>query len=143
MIENQYCYQRPYQNLDHDVAHEADYESEDADFYPKSEKMQHYKKLGPIWIWAAVSMTFFFFFWVDFVYNHFPDELWHRKPRPPPLDFPDPISTPDTYQLQTAQTNEFKYAVDAGIFEKPPFKIVDGKKVYDRFAGVNQPMDVI
>ena len=105
--------------------------------------MQHYKKMGPSWIWACVSMTFFFSFWVDFLYNHSPDTEWFRKPRPPPLDYPNALATPDSTQLKEKETLKFKYAIDSGLYKNPRYKVVDGKKVFDRFAGVNQPMERI
>lgn len=30
-----------------------------------------------------------------------------------------------------------------GSVDKMPYKIINGKKVYNRFAGVNQPMEFI
>ena len=126
-----------------DVKHEEDYESEDMDVYPMTEKVQHYKKLGTSWIWFAVALSFPFMLWVEYMYNHYPDvELW-RKPLPPPLDKPDPFSTPDSAVDRAQNQNGWKMRRDAGVYTEPKMHIVNGKKVYDRFAGVNQPMEII
>ena len=135
--------QRPYFNLDNDVAHEDDFESEDMDFYPETEKMQHYKKLGWIWIWAVVGMTFFITMWWEMIFNHFPDAEYFKKPLPPPLDHPDPFSTPDTAVFKSKQENGWKMRRDAGLHADPMMDIIDGKKVYSRFAPVNKPMELI
>ena len=126
-----------------DVAHEEDYESEDMDVQPKSVKLQHYKKLGTIWIWAVVGFTFFLSVFVEYLYNHYPDVEFFRKPLPPPMDYPDPFTTPDTMQLTQSSQLNWKYKRDAGVYKDIQFEVIDGKKRYKRFAGVNQPMDFV
>lgn len=32
---------------------------------------------------------------------------------------------------------------DNGNIDEPPFKVINGKKVYNRFVGLNQPGEVI
>ena len=59
---------------------------------------------------------------------------------PPPLDFPDTDDTDDTETYQDYFGPEGRYLVDTGIIGELWYDIVDGKKVYRRFAGVNQPL---
>ena len=66
-IRFQFTNQRPYYNLMDDVKHEEDYDSEDMDVAPKTERTQHYKKLGTIWVWAFVSGTFFYSFFIEYL----------------------------------------------------------------------------
>ena len=62
---------------------------------------------------------------------------------PPPLDTPDNFVSPDTKMYKMFKEDlEYKLKIDNGDAVKPPFEIVNGKKVYDRFAGVNQPINV-
>ena len=123
-----------------DVKHEEDYDSEDMDIAPKTERTQHYKKLGTIWVWAFVSGTFFYSFFIEYLYNHYPYVEFFRKPLPPPWDHPDPFTTPDSNFAKLKTLNAYKYAVDSDLVADPDVKLVDGKKVYGRFVGVNQPM---
>ena len=138
-----FCNQRPYSNLANDIAHEEDYESEDLDSQPRTEKMQHYKKVGPAFIWIFVGGLLFIMFGIETLYNHYTDVEHFRKPLPPPKDHPSPLSTPDTKFMKAKETKMFKMKVDAGLQNQPQFEIIDGKKRFGRFAGVNQPMDFI
>lgn len=36
------------------------------------------------------------YFYLEFFYQHGPDEDYWRKPVPPPLNYPDPLDTDDT-----------------------------------------------
>ena len=40
------------------------------------------------------------FFVYEYLYLHCPDELWFRKPLPPPLDYPNPFTNPDTIRVE-------------------------------------------
>jgi len=127
-------------NIDEDVAHEEDYESEDMDVQPDSPSSQHFKKQGPIIIWLGVGVLFYIYMFVEYLYQHYPDDEAFRKPLPPPLDFPNPSTTPDTKMWKFSQTDTYRYLVDSDHVRPISWKIVDGDKIYDRFAGVNKPM---
>lgn len=131
--------QAPYVNLEENLFHEADYESEDADFVTHSWKAQHYRRQGTFWLWAAVGASWPFLLWLDYLFNHFPDVDHWRRAVPPPLDFRE--ATPDSDYLEFSTTNRYKQLLDAGEIDAIPFELVDGKKVYKRFAQVNQPME--
>ena len=60
--------------------------------------------------------------------------------RPPPLDFPDEDDTPDTEIYETYNSADGRRLVDSGRHAPIWYDIVDGKKVYKKYAGVNQPM---
>jgi len=132
-----------YSSYDDDVAHEYDYESEDLDFQPETFKMQHFRKKGPLTGWIICAMLPLIYFHIEFLYNHYPDEDHWRIPRPPPLEYPDPEDTDDVLTVNDYNTKIGKYLRDTGIIDDIWYDIVDGKKVYKRFAGVNQPMENI
>ncbi|KRX05138.1 hypothetical protein PPERSA_06772 [Pseudocohnilembus persalinus] len=129
-----------YSSYDADVAHEYDYESEDLDFQCESFEMQHFRKKGPISQWIILGFLPLIYFYLDFMYQHAPDEDYWRCPMPPPLNYPDPEDTDDTLTMQDYESRYGHYLVDSGIVDPIWYDIVDGKKVYKRFAGVNQPM---
>lgn len=79
----------------------------------------------------------------EWLFLHCPDEVWFRKPLPPPLDYPDPYSVPDTTKIEYTKTDTFKHFYDAGVVEYPQYTIKDGKKVYDKLAGLNKPAEFI
>lgn len=58
----------------------------------------------------------------------------------PPLDFPDTDDTDDTLTYNDYKSKEGRYYLDTGIIRDIWYDIKDGKKVYRRFAGVNQPL---
>lgn len=112
------------------------------DVQPESANLQHFKKQGALTVWAGVGVLFIAYMWWEFIYQHFTDDETFRKPLPPPLDFPNPSTTPDTKYWQFSKTPEYRFLYDAGVIPRVPLKIENGKKVYDRFAGVNQPMEL-
>lgn len=62
---------------------------------------------------------------------------------PPTLDYPDTLDTPDTELYQGFHSRDGRLMRDTGFYTDLPFDIVDGKKIYKRFAGVNQPVEEI
>eukprot|EP01017_Pseudomicrothorax_dubius_P024192 TRINITY_DN2574_c0_g1_i1.p1 TRINITY_DN2574_c0_g1~~TRINITY_DN2574_c0_g1_i1.p1 ORF type:complete len:258 (+),score=64.90 TRINITY_DN2574_c0_g1_i1:122-895(+) len=133
----------PYWNPDSDMAHEYDYESEDLDFQAESFHMQHFRKKGPLWGWMIIANFFVIYFWLEFIYQHYPDEVHYRVARPPPLDYPDTEDTDDTETYQDYLSKEGREFVQTGLVGDLWYDIVNGKKVYRRFAGANQPMEDI
>lgn len=133
----------PYLNIDKDVAHEEDYESEDMDVQPDNPGLQHFKKQGPLAVWLVVGNLFIIYMWWEYIYQHYPDDENFRKPLPPPLDHPNPSTTPDTRQWNFSKTETYRYLVDSGHVKPISFRIENGKKIYNRFAGVNKPMEFI
>jgi hypothetical protein len=79
----------------------------------------------------------------EFVYNHYPDEDYWKKPLGPPLDFPDTDDTSDTASYQDYHSKIGRQFVDSGLVNDIWYDIVDGKKVYKPLAGVNEPMEDI
>jgi len=63
-----------------------------------------------------------------------------KKPLLPPLDAPKPATTPETKLWNFSETSIYRYLVDAGHITPIKFEISDGKKIYSRWAGVNNPM---
>ena len=49
--------QAPIVNLNKDIAHEMDFESEDVDFQPENPNMQHFKKTMPHSIWNFILIA--------------------------------------------------------------------------------------
>lgn len=80
---------------------------------------------------------------MEFILQHYPDEDHWRTPTTPPLDFPDADDTDDTETFNDYLGPEGRYYVDTGIISDVWYDIVDGKKVYKRFAGVNQPLPLL
>jgi hypothetical protein len=72
-------------------------------------------------------------------FQYWPDADNWRYQRPPPLNFPDDAETPDTEYHRMFKSEPHKDFYDAGIVNAPFFDIIDGKKVYTKWAGVNQP----
>lgn len=130
-------------SMEGDIAHEYDYESEDLDFQPESIKMQHYRKKGPIWGYFILGCLPIIYFFSDFIYQNANDEDSWRISRPPPLNYPDIDDTDDTDTYQDYHSRTGRLMKDTGLVGDLWFDIVDGKKVYRRFSGVNQPMDDI
>ncbi len=121
------------------MAHEMEYESEDLDFQPAEPKMQHYKRRGGELIWYVAFAFPFIYTWLECFWSKFPSDTFFKKPLPPPLDFPDTNLSPDTESYEESKTLRYKLMYENGSVDKFPFEIVDGKKVYNRFIGVNKP----
>ena len=122
-----------------DIAHEYDYESEDTDFQAESFETQHFRKKGPAWIWILAGTAPLWFFGNELFFQYWPDEDNWRYQRPPPLNYPDETETPDNEYLDMFKSGPHRDYYDAGIVNAPFFEVIDGKKVYSKWAGVNQP----
>jgi len=59
------------------------------------------------------------------------------------LDYPDDEDTEDTITYADYMSKDIKEMVDSGHINDIWYDIVDGKKVYRKWAGVNQPMELI
>lgn len=129
-----------YWNQDAEVAHEADYESEDLDFSPEDFKTQHFRKKGPLFLYYICGNLLVLGFWLEFITQHFPDEDHWRISRLPPLDFPDSDDTDDTQTYEDYHSKDGRYLVDTGAIGELWFDIKDGEKIVRPFAGGNQPM---
>lgn len=106
-------------------------------------KTQHFRKKGPIWAYFILAMWPAIYFFSDFIMQNKQDEDEWRISRPPPLNYPDTDDTDDTDTYDDYHVKEGVYARDSGLVGDLWFDVVEGKKVYKRFAGVNQPMDDI
>lgn len=134
----------PKWNYINDVNHEYHYESEDYDFTTNNFRLvQHFRKKATILPWLFCGILPTFYFCSEFLYQHYPDEEHWRLQRPPPLDYPDAQDTNNTVNYKNYHSKEGRRMLDMGLIVPLHFDIVDGKKVYRRFAGVNQPMDNI
>lgn len=134
----------PYNNINDNAAHEMDYMSEDYFYTPEHIAANHFRRRGSgflFFLWAGIGTCVYV--WMEMFNSKFPDENFFKKPLPPPLDFPNEELTPDTKMLERENTLEFKMAWENGSVDKMPYKIINGKKVYSRFAGLNQPMEFI
>jgi hypothetical protein len=109
------------------------------DVQPESANLQHFKKQGPLTIWFVTAVSFFVYMWWEFMYQHYNDDEGFRKPVPPALD----VATSDTKMWKFSQTADYRYAVDSGHISPIQFKIENGNKIHNRFAGVNEPMENI
>lgn len=121
--------------------HEEDYESEDYDFQPEEFKMQHFKRQGWLFPWVIVGGLFFIYFWLEYLYQHFPDDDFWRKAHPPtPEDATPTIYT--NYHI-FYDMPEFIKDYDSEL-EKIYHVYNDGNRlIYGRFAGVNRPLKYI
>lgn len=59
------------------------------------------------------------------------------------MDFPDENLAPDTLKYNQSKTLEYKLLYENGSLNEFPFDIIDGKKVYKRFTGLNQPAPLL
>ena len=124
-----------------DAAHEYDYESEDCDFQAETFESQHFRKKGPFWIWLIAGTTPLWFFASELFLQYWPEDDNWRYQRPPPLNYPDDLETPDTDYHMMFSSVPHRNLYDAGVVNAPFFDIKDGKKVYTKWAGVNDPRD--
>lgn len=132
-----------YWNPDADVAHEIDYGSEDLDFQPDCFKTQHFKKKGFIWPWIVVGFLPFIFFGNEYLVQGFPDRDHWKVPLPPPTNHPDEEDTPDTELYNMVHNVSGRTYMDSGMFKDLHYDIIDGKKVFKRFAPVNDYMSPV
>lgn len=91
-------------------------------------------------MWVLAAGTPFWFTFMELFYQEWPDADNWRYQRPPPLNYPDDLETPDTEVSELFKTEQYKDLYDAGTVNPPFFEIKDGKKVYSRWAGVNDPL---
>ena len=49
----------------------------------------------------------------------------------------------DQEKINFSKTRDYKYLLDSEMIYKLEFDVKNGKKVYGRFAGVNQPLEQI
>ena len=113
------------------------------DAQPDSPLLQHFKRQGPISVWFILVQMSWIYYAINFLYQHYTDAEYFKKPRPPPLDHPNDTTTPDTSSVKAKKTKEYRYLLDSGHLSPIRVDIVDGKKVFDKWAGVNQPMEFI
>jgi len=139
------CYEQyaSYWNADADVAHEIDYGSEDLDFQPDCFKTQHFKKKGFIWPFALVGLLPFIYFMNEYFNQGLPDRDHWKRPLPPPTNHPDEEDTPDTKLYEVMNTYTGRTLMDSGMFVELNYDMVDGKKVFKRFSGVNDYMSPV
>lgn len=124
------------------MLHEWEHCSEDYDFQCEDPDSQHYKKQGWVWVWILAAGIVFIYPFIDFLYAHYPDDDYFRKPMAPPL-YSKEVRDVDKFWSTREEDLDYKIMRDAGLVPEPPFKIVDGKKVMGRFVGVNNPMEKI
>jgi hypothetical protein len=105
--------------------------------------MQHYKRRGGHLIWYFVFCIPFIYTWLELFWSKFPSDTFFKKPLPPPLDFPDTTLSPDTEKYNLSKTIDYKLLYENGSLNEFPFEIIDGKKVYKRFVGLNQPKPLL
>lgn len=86
----------------------------------------------PLWVFAS-----------DLYLQYWPDADNWRYQRPPPYNYPDDAQTPDDEYLQMFKSKGHRLLYDSGVVNPPFFEIIDGKKVYSKWAGVNQPRSPI
>ena len=129
----------PIYDLNDDIPHEADYESEDYDFYVESWKAQHYKKDGIMWLHLLVVMLYPIYWWYEYMWNKVPDQEYWKRPMPPPLEYNDEM--PDVARwMHVANSNHGKMLVDEGALKPIEFDIINGKKVFKKYIQLNQPI---
>ena len=117
--------------------HEEDYESEDYDFQCDEFKTQHFKKQGWLSPWVLCGGLTFLYFWLEYMYAHFPDdEHWRKKY---PVTPKDTTSTIDLQMHDALLSPQYRRMVDAQMEEVPRFRYDGDRLYYGRFSGVNQP----
>jgi hypothetical protein len=94
-------------------------------------------------MWVIMCSSPFWFFFNEYVGQCWPSASIWRYQRPPPLDYPDDLDTPDTEMIKNSKTATYRFLLDSGVIVPVGFSIVNGKKVYDPEAGVNEPRDPI
>ena len=128
-------------NYMNDIAHEYDYESEDLDYQAESFETQHFRKKGPLWMWLIVGTCPLWFFANELFLQYWGEEDNFKYQRPPPLNYPNDSDTPDDKLLAMFKSVPHMNLYDAGVVNAPFFEVIDGKKVYTKWSGVNQPWE--
>jgi len=80
---------------------------------------------------------------VEFFFQRFPDEDYFKKPLPPPMGLPGERGTDDEDLFEAFNSATGRMSVDSGLVHELHYDIVDGKRVFKKFAGVNQSMTFI
>jgi len=96
-----------------------------------------------IFPWFIMGGLMHIFFWLEFFYQHYPDEDNWRIPRPPPLDYPDTEDTDDTDTYNDYHSKDGRMLYDTGLIVDLWYDIKDGRKIIKPFGGANQPMENI
>ena len=123
-----------------DVEHEMDYGSEDTDHQPAEFETQHFLR-GTPFRWSIVLFIIpFWFFFLEIMYSRQPDHVHYRKPHPYFFGHPEENHFDEFEMEMLEKPHIMQYYIDTGMHTEPKYKIVDGKLVFDRFAGVNQPL---
>jgi hypothetical protein len=94
-------------------------------------------------MWILAGTCPLWYFAAELFFQYWPDADNWRYQRPPPLNFPDDSETPDSDYLKMFKSKPHMDLYDAGVTNPPFFSVVDGKKVYTKWAGVNDPRDPI
>ena len=123
--------------MDNDILHEEDHESEDYDFQCDEFKTQHFKKQGWLSPWVLCGGLVFFYFWLEYMYSHYPDDEYWRKKYPVTPN--DTTSTIDLNMHEALLNPQYRKMVDSEIEEVPRFRYDGDRLYYGRFAGANQP----
>merc|ERR1711957_62322 len=100
--------------IDDEVAHEADFGSEDLDFQPEEFTTQHFHRVGWLWPWLIMGFSGLLYCIGELLYQKAPDHLTYRKPHPYHLGHPDSAM----HELQVRRLThpeEFQDMYDAGI----------------------------
>ena len=129
-------------NYMEEVAHEGVYDSEDLDYQAESFSSQHFRKASGSWFWILMLSAPLWFTYMEIFHQFMPDDDNYKFQRPPPLNYPDDTETPDTEVLELFESKAHKLLYDAGVTNPPFFEVKDGKKVYSKWSGVNQPLEI-
>lgn len=98
--------------------------SEDYFYTPEHIAANHFRRRGSgalMYLWVIGG--FAFYMWSELFNTKFPDENYFKKPRPPPLDFPNEEISPDTKKLEDEKTRDFQLAWENGSIDRMPYTI--------------------
>ena len=103
--------------------------------------MQHFKKQGWLFPWIIMGNLFFIYFWLEYLYQHFPDDDYWRKPHPPTAEDATPVIYKNYHTFYDMP--EFIKDLDSEL-EKVYHVYNDGNRIiYGRFTGINRPLQYI
>ena len=126
-----------------DVEHEIDYASEDHDYQPPEFETQHFLRGQALrWNLLIVMIPMLFFFFEIFA-SRLPENVHYKKPHPYFFGHPEENYFDELEMEMLEKPQLMQYYVDTGSHTPPRYKIVDGKLIFGRFAGVNQPLPKI